>query len=124
MCYYFDDIKINVTKINFNNIFINQKLYENISICNISHKTPTAPKPLHIRFDKTDGFIVSLNSKIKHLELFDYGLLNKVCYKKEYLRSKKSSITKIIFSISYNFVRIKSLPIKKILTFHNAIILI
>ena len=124
MCYYFDDIKINVTKINLNNIFINKKLYENISVYNISHKTPTAPKPLDIRFDKTDGFIVSLNSKIKHLELFDYGLLNKVCYKKEYLRSKKSSITKIIFSISYNFVRIKSLPIKKILTFHNAIILI
>ena len=121
---YFDDI-INGTKINFNDIFINNNLYENISVYNISHKTPTASKPLRIRFDKIDGFIMSLNSKIKHL-VFDYGLLDKICYKSKYRRSNKSGITN---SISYNFGRIKtdscnSLPIKNILTFHNVIILI
>ena len=68
--YYFDDI-INGTKINFNNILINKKLYENISVYNISYKSPTVPKPLHIRFDKIDGFIISLDCKIKHLVLFD-----------------------------------------------------
>ena len=47
-------------------------------------------------------------------------------YKIKYLISKKSGVTN---SISYNFGKIKidsynSLPIKKISTFHNAIILI
>ena len=70
VCYYFDDI-INGTKINFNNILINKKLYENISVYNISYKSPTVPKPLLIRFDKIDGFIISLDCKIKHLVLFD-----------------------------------------------------
>ena len=40
VCYYFDDI-INGTKINFSNILLDKKLYENISVYNISYKTPT-----------------------------------------------------------------------------------
>ena len=51
MCYYFDDI-INGIKINFSNILLNKKLYENMSVDNISYKTPTSPKPLRIRLDK------------------------------------------------------------------------
>ena len=47
----------------------------------ISYKTPADPKPLHIRFDKIDGFIISPDGKIKHLVLFDYGLLDKMCGK-------------------------------------------
>ena len=78
MSYYFDDIT-NSTKININNILLNKKLYENNSVYNILHKSPTGPKPLHIMFDKIDGFITSLNSKIKHLVLLDYGLLDKIC---------------------------------------------
>ena len=70
VCYYFDDI-INGTKINFSNILLNKKLYENISVYNILYKTLTGPKPLRIRFDKIDGFIISLDGKIKHLILFD-----------------------------------------------------
>ena len=31
VCYYFDDI-INGTKINFSNILLNKKLYENVSL--------------------------------------------------------------------------------------------
>ena len=67
-----------------------------------------------------------LDGKIKHLVLFDYGLLDKICDKIKYLISKKSGITN---SINHNFGRIRigsynSLPIKKILTFHNVIILI
>ena len=49
--YYFNDI-IKDTKINFRNILSDKKLYENISVYNILHKTPTGPKPLPIRFDK------------------------------------------------------------------------
>ena len=53
-------------------------------------------------------------------------MLDKVCYKVEYLTSKKTGITN---SISYNFEGIRidsyiSLLTKNILTFHNIIILI
>ena len=116
--YYLDDI-INGTKINFNNILLSKKLYENISVYNISYKTPTGPKPLRIRFDKGDG-------KIKHLILFNYGSFNNICDKIKYFISKKSGITN---SISHNFGKIgidsyNSSPTKKLLTFHNVIILI
>ena len=80
-----------------------------------------------IRFDITDGFITSFDDKIKHLVLFDYGLLDKICDKIKYVISfKKTGITN---SINYNFGTIKidsynSLPIIKILTFHNVIILL
>ena len=70
---------------------------------------------MRIRFNKIDGFIISIDSKIKHLVLFDYGLLAKICDKIKYLISKKRGITN---SINYNFGKIKidsynSLPIKK-----------
>ena len=54
------------------------------------YKTSTSPKPLPIRFDKIDGFIMVLDGKIKHLVLFHYGLLDNICSKIKYLRSKKS----------------------------------
>ena len=106
MCYYFNDI-INGTKINFSNILLNKKLYENISVYNILCKNPIGPKTLRIRFDKIDGF--------KHLILFDYGLFNKICDQIKYLISKKIGITN---SINHNFGRIRidsynSVPIKK-----------
>ena len=124
MSYYFDDI-INGTKINISNILLHKKFYNNISVYNISYKTPTDSKLLRIRFNKIDGFIISLDGKIKHLILFDYGLFNKICDEIKYLTSKKSGITN---SINHNFGRIRigsynSLPIKKILVFHNVIIL-
>ena len=102
MSYYFDDI-INGSKIKFSNTLLDKKLYENISVYKISYITPTGPKPLHITFDKIDGFIVSLDGKIKHLILFDYGLFNNICNKIKYLTSKKK-----IKIDSYN-----ALPIKK-----------
>ena len=58
------------------------------------YKTSTGPKPLRIRFDKIDGFIIIIiDGKIKHLILFDYGLFNKICDRIKYLISKKSGIT-------------------------------
>ena len=108
VCYYFDDL-INGAKINFSNILLDKNH-------NISYET----------IDKIDGFIISLVSKIKHLILIDYGLLNNICGKIKYLTSKKSCNTN---SINHNFGKIRtdsqnSLPIKKILTFHNVITLI
>ena len=37
--------------------YLDEKSLENILIYNISHKTFIRAKPLHIRFDKVDGFI-------------------------------------------------------------------
>ena len=114
LCYYFDDI-INGTKINFINILLEKKLYENILVYKISYKTPTCPKPLPIRFNKIDGFIIVLHGKIIHLMLFDYGLFNKICDKIKYVFSKNSGVTN---SISHNFGKFRidlfnALPIKK-----------
>ena len=67
--YYFYDT-INGTDINFS-ILLDKKIYENISVYNILYKTSTVAKTFCIRFDKTDGFIMVLDGKIKHLVLFD-----------------------------------------------------
>ena len=117
---------INSTKINFSNILLDENVYQNISVYNILYKTPAGPKPLRIRFDKIDGFIIGLDDKNKHLILFDCGLFNKICDKIKYLISKKSDVTN---RTNHNFgkIRIDSynlLPIEKILTFYNVIILI
>ena len=61
---------------------------------------------MRIRFDKIDGFITSLDGKIKHLVLFDYGFLEKTCDKIQYLISKKSGIAN---GINFNFGKIKKL---------------
>ena len=68
--------------------------------------------------------LLSLDGKIKQLILFDYGLFNKICDKIKDLRSIKSGITN---SINHNFGKIRidshnSLPIRKVLTFHNVVI--
>ena len=99
--------------------------YENILIYNISYKTLTGPKQLRIRFDKIDGFIRVLGGEIKHLVLFDYGLFDKIRDRIKYLTNEKSDIRDII---NHNFRKIRfcsynSLSTEKILTFHNAIIL-
>ena len=77
VCYDFDDI-INGTKINFSNILLAKK-HENISFYDILCKTQKGLKWLHNSVHKMDGFIMVLDEKIKHLVLFDYGLLEKLC---------------------------------------------
>ena len=37
---------INGTKINFSNILLSKNISKNISVYNISYKSPTGPKPL------------------------------------------------------------------------------
>ena len=67
-CYYFDD-----------NISLDKKLYENISVYDISYKISVGPKPLSNRFDKLDGFIRVRGDKFRHLVLFDYEMFDKIC---------------------------------------------
>ena len=83
------------------------------------YKTPRGPKPLRIRLDKIDRFIISLDGKIKHLILFDYGLLSNICDKIKYLVSKKVALQIVLIIILE-----KSELTQEILTFHDVIILI
>ena len=112
----------------FSGILLDEKLFdeknENILIYDISYKTSTGAKPLRISYDKIDGFI-KIHNKIRYLVLF-YDYCDKICDRIKYLISKKNGIAG---SINYNFSIIRidscdSLPIEKILTFQNVIILI
>ena len=98
---------------------------KNILVYDISYKTSTGAKPLRIRFDKIDGFI-KIHNKIRYLVLFDYSYYDKIGDRIKYLINEKSGITESIYN---NFGKIRidsnnSLPIEKILNFHNVIILI
>ena len=75
MCYYFDDI-INDVDIYFSDVLLDEKLYENISVYDISNKTSTGPKALYIRFDQIDGFIRVGGGEFRYLVLFDHGLFD------------------------------------------------
>ena len=79
-----------------------------------------------IRFDKIDWFIRVRGGKFIYRERFDHRLFGKICDKIKDLISEKSGITN---NINHNFRKVRidsynSLPIEKILTFHNVIILI
>ena len=72
MCYYFDDI-ITDRDTYSDDLLLDKKIYENISVYDISYKTSRGPKPLRIRFDKIDGFIRDRDDEFRHLVLFDHG---------------------------------------------------
>ena len=63
--YYFDDI-FTERYIYSADILLDEKIYENISVYNISYKALIGPKPLTIRLDKIDGFIRFRGSEFKH----------------------------------------------------------
>ena len=94
-CYYFGDIFKDID-INFSNILLDEKLYENILVYKLSYKTSAGPKLLRIRFDKIDGFIRVRGGEFIHLVLFDYGLSDKICEKIKYLISEKRGIADLI----------------------------
>ena len=82
MCYCFDDIiSVFDRDIDFSDILFDEKLYkekfENILIHDISCKTSTGAKTLHVRFDKIDEFIKT-HDRITYLVLFDYGWFDKI----------------------------------------------
>ena len=85
-CYYFDDV-IDGTDINFSDILLDEKLYENISVYDILCWT-------------SRGLIIVLDDKIKYLILFDYGLFNKICDNKiKYLIIKKVVLQIVVITI-------------------------
>ena len=84
-------------------------------IYNISYKTLIDPKPLHIRFDKIDGFIWIYDGTTQ-LTLSGSEKYDTIYNRIRYVISLKSGITHIF---SHYFTKIKvdsfnSLPIEKI----------
>ena len=69
MCYYFDDM-IKIENFDLDNILVDEKLYENILVYNISYKSLIYSKPLRIRFNKIDGFI-RVYDGTRYLVLFE-----------------------------------------------------
>ena len=51
-----------VVYFNFNDILLDEKIYENILIYDISYKMFMIAKPLRIRFNEIDGFIKIWNA--------------------------------------------------------------
>ena len=64
---------------------------------------------------KIDGFLISLDGKMKHLVLFDYGLLDKICEKINYLISEKVvlQIVLIIILVRLELIHIILYLLKK-----------
>ena len=88
----------------------------------ISYKNFISAKPLLIWFEKLVEFI-KIYDAITYLVLFASGRYNAVYNGIKYLKSEKSGIKS---SINHNFVRVRiysnfSLPVEKMLTFHNVI---
>ena len=102
---------------------IHTKLGENSY--EISYKTLVVPKFLRIRFDKIDGFN-RIYDGTRYLTLLDPEKYDAIYNIIRYLISLKRSIT-CVFSYYYAKIKVDSydsLPIEKILTLHNVIILI
>ena len=84
---YLNDI-IKIEDFNLDNILIDEKSYENILVYKISYKTLIDAKPLHIRFDKIDGFI-RVHDGTRYLVLFGGEKHDFIYNRIRYLRLSK-----------------------------------
>ena len=123
-CYCFNDI-IKFKDIDFDNILIDEKSQENILIYDISYKTLIGPKPLRIRFDKIDGFII-ISDGTRYLVLFGSEKYDGIYNRIKYFMDLESNVTCFFLTITRKSkqILIKSLPIEKRLILHNVLILI
>ena len=122
--HYFNEI-IKLEDFDIDNILIDKKSHENILIYDISYETLIGSKSLRIRFDKIDGLSRTYD-ETRYLTLFRSEKCDAIYDRIRYLISIKNGIT---YTFSHNFAKIKvdsydSLPIEKILTLHNVIVLI
>ena len=86
---------IKIEDFDFDNIFLDEKPWKNIFICNISCKTLIGAKPLQIMFNKVDDSIREFGGT-KYLVLFGVEKYNAIDYRIRYLTGLKSGN-------SYNF---------------------
>ena len=100
--YYFNDI-IKIQDFDLDNILIDEKSYKNILVYDISDKSLITAKPLHISFDKIDGFLKAYDGT-RYLVLFGNKKYNFIYNKIRYLIGVKSSI---IYVVSHNYAKTK-----------------
>ena len=89
-CYYFDD-KIKLEDFDLDNILIEEKSRENISIFHIPYKTLIDSKALRTRFDKIDGFI-GIYDVIRYLRLLGSENYDTIYNRIKYLITLKSGV--------------------------------
>ena len=111
--------------INLDNILIDEKWCKNILVYNISYKFLIWAKPLPIKFDKSNGFII-VYDRFSYLALFGVEKYHFIYNKITFLKGVKSGIADVI---SYYYAKLEvdlsySLSLEKTLTFHNFMILI
>ena len=121
--YSFDDI-IKIEDFHLNNYLIDENLYKNILVSNISYITLIGAKSLRVRYDKVHAFIrVCDENRFQYFWRCKYDFIwNKI----RYLTGRKSGIIYVIFhnhSKSKLILTVLCPQIKK-LTFHHVIILI
>ena len=99
-CHCFDDL-MKARDIDSGNILLHEKIYKDILIDDISHKTFMGSKPLHIQFDKIDVFI-KIYDGITYLLKLRHSCFDEI----KYLISEKSGITD---TMNYNLARIRTI---------------
>ena len=111
-CYYFDSI-IKLKDFDIDNVLVGEKSFKNILVYDISHKTLMGAKPLHIRFDKIDGFI-RVYDETRYLVLFGAEKYDFIYNRIRYLIGVTSGV---IYTFFNDYARFKvdsydSLPVK------------
>ena len=122
-CYYLNNI-IKFEDFDFDNVLIDEWI-KWIFCFMIFHTKLVGWKPVHIRFDKVDGFI-RVNVGIRYLVLFGLEKYDTIYSRIRYLVSLKSDFT---YAFIHYYTKITvgnydSLPLEKILTWLNVIMLI
>ena len=90
MCHYYDNI-IKFEGFSLDNNVIDEKSYQNVSVCQTSYKNMIA-KPLIIRFNKIDIFI-RVYDETRYLVLFGSGKYDYVYDRIRYFISAKTGVT-------------------------------
>ena len=122
-CVIISMTKIKFEDFYFDNILIDEKSHKNILIYNILYKSFIGAKPLHVRFDKMDGFIRVYDGS-RYLVLFGLEKYDAIYNRIRYFISQKSSIT-YIFSHYYMEIKVDSyhsLPLEKTLALHTILL--
>ena len=86
-CYYFEDI-IKIEDFDFENILLDEKLYENTLVYNFSYNNLIGAKLLRIRIDKVNGFI-RIYDVTRYLVLFGLEKYDAIYNRIRYLISQK-----------------------------------
>ena len=94
-------------------------------VYDISYKTLIGSKPLRIKLDKIDGLLRSFDGT-RYLTFFGTDVNDAIYNRIGYLISLESSITYVFLTIlrKLKLIAMILLPIEKILTLYNVIILI